>query len=233
MIYLFKYHHGQSNVPRRDEAYRDSGYSQDGHYETTLACVSAATLAAAALHPRALRALISRRMPPEGLARTRTTNRHRLVRLQVSCETTDVVTADDAHARRRHGNQPGSKSLLRHWPVSNWSGHRARTGTSTTQNQNRLNEASVRALCRGDSTFSFLIITKGSVSTRRTASDTEAAHYSRDSRAPPQRANEPSVTVNDPSAGSPTETLLRLLLPLNEPVWPSSQPGEAVLRQPR
>ena len=29
--------------------------------------------------------------------------------------------------------------------------------------------------------------------------------------------------VNDPSAGSPTETLLRLLLPLNEQVWFNSQ----------
>ena len=38
---------------------------------------------------------------------------------------------------------------------------------------------------------------------------------------------------NDPSAGSPTETLLRLLLPLNKPVWTSSQPAAAVLRQPR
>ena len=28
---------------------------------------------------------------------------------------------------------------------------------------------------------------------------------------------------NDPSAGSPTETLLRLLLPLNDPVWSSSR----------
>ena len=28
-------------------------------------------------------------------------------------------------------------------------------------------------------------------------------------------------TVNDPSAGSPTETLLRLLLPLNDQVWAS------------
>jgi hypothetical protein len=28
---------------------------------------------------------------------------------------------------------------------------------------------------------------------------------------------------NDPSAGSPTETLLRLLLPLNDQVWPSFQ----------
>ena len=26
---------------------------------------------------------------------------------------------------------------------------------------------------------------------------------------------------NDPSAGSPTETLLRLLLPLNDPAWTS------------
>jgi hypothetical protein len=30
-------------------------------------------------------------------------------------------------------------------------------------------------------------------------------------------------TGNDPSAGSPTETLLRLLLPLSDPVWPSSR----------
>ena len=27
------------------------------------------------------------------------------------------------------------------------------------------------------------------------------------------------VLINDPSAGSPTETLLRLLLPLNDQVW--------------
>lgn len=32
-----------------------------------------------------------------------------------------------------------------------------------------------------------------------------------------------SVNVNDPSAGSPTETLLRLLLPLNDQVWSSSR----------
>ena len=30
-------------------------------------------------------------------------------------------------------------------------------------------------------------------------------------------------TGNDPSAGSPTETLLRLLLPLNDKVWTASQ----------
>ena len=30
-------------------------------------------------------------------------------------------------------------------------------------------------------------------------------------------------TGNDPSAGSPTETLLRLLLPLNNKVWTASQ----------
>ena len=38
--------------------------------------------------------------------------------------------------------------------------------------------------------------------------------------------------VNDPSAGSPTETLLRLLLPLNDQVWSSSrhatEPAEPV-----
>ena len=32
-----------------------------------------------------------------------------------------------------------------------------------------------------------------------------------------------SVFINDPSAGSPTETLLRLLLPLNDQVRPTSQ----------
>ena len=32
-----------------------------------------------------------------------------------------------------------------------------------------------------------------------------------------------SVFNNDPSAGSPTETLLRLLLPLNDQVWSASQ----------
>ena len=33
---------------------------------------------------------------------------------------------------------------------------------------------------------------------------------------------------NDPSAGSPTETLLRLLLPLNDQVWTTFQPGVGV-----
>ena len=33
---------------------------------------------------------------------------------------------------------------------------------------------------------------------------------------------------NDPSAGSPTETLLRLLLPLNDQVWLTSWPKDAV-----
>ena len=33
--------------------------------------------------------------------------------------------------------------------------------------------------------------------------------------------------INDPSAGSPTETLLRLLLPLNDQVWPTSQQTDA------
>ena len=32
----------------------------------------------------------------------------------------------------------------------------------------------------------------------------------------------PTRFVNDPSAGSPTETLLRLVLPLNDQVWPTS-----------
>ena len=36
--------------------------------------------------------------------------------------------------------------------------------------------------------------------------------------------------TNDPSAGSPTETLLRLLLPLNDRVWVTFRPGVAVSR---
>ncbi|KAK3805403.1 MAG: hypothetical protein J3R72DRAFT_377395 [Linnemannia gamsii] len=34
--------------------------------------------------------------------------------------------------------------------------------------------------------------------------------------------------MNDPSAGSPTETLLRLLLPLNDQVWMTFQSLAAV-----
>ena len=37
-----------------------------------------------------------------------------------------------------------------------------------------------------------------------------------------------SQTSNDPSAGSPTETLLRLLLPLNDQVWESSRHKKGV-----
>ena len=40
-----------------------------------------------------------------------------------------------------------------------------------------------------------------------------------------------SVLANDPSAGSPTETLLRLLLPLNATVWSSSRQPGRVIRQ--
>lgn len=36
---------------------------------------------------------------------------------------------------------------------------------------------------------------------------------------------------NDPSAGSPTETLLRLLLPLNDQVWSSFQHSDATRKQ--
>jgi hypothetical protein len=42
----------------------------------------------------------------------------------------------------------------------------------------------------------------------------------------------PGRLVNDPSAGSPTETLLRLLLPLNDRVWITSQPGVVVADLP-
>ena len=37
-----------------------------------------------------------------------------------------------------------------------------------------------------------------------------------------------SELCNDPSAGSPTETLLRLLLPLNDRVWIAFRPGVVV-----
>ena len=42
---------------------------------------------------------------------------------------------------------------------------------------------------------------------------------------------EARTTDNDPSAGSPTETLLRLLLPLNATVWSSSRQQGRVIRQ--
>ena len=49
-------------------------------------------------------------------------------------------------------------------------------------------------------------------------------------RAPAPRGQSKTVrngvggkTGNDPSAGSPTETLLRLLLPLNDKVWTASR----------
>ena len=37
---------------------------------------------------------------------------------------------------------------------------------------------------------------------------------------------------NDPSAGSPTETLLRLLLPLNDVVCPTFQQNKLPIRRP-
>ena len=40
------------------------------------------------------------------------------------------------------------------------------------------------------------------------------------------------ATDNDPSAGSPTETLLRLLLPLNATVWSSSRQAGRAIRLP-
>ena len=43
---------------------------------------------------------------------------------------------------------------------------------------------------------------------------------------------EARTTDNDPSAGSPTETLLRLLLPLNATVWSSSRQAGRVISQP-
>ena len=43
---------------------------------------------------------------------------------------------------------------------------------------------------------------------------------------------EARTTDNDPSAGSPTETLLRLLLPLNATVWSSSRQASRAIRLP-
>ena len=52
---------------------------------------------------------------------------------------------------------------------------------------------------------------------------------------PPEEgpATSPNHFSNDPSAGSPTETLLRLLLPLNDQVWSASQRQGAVAGSPK
>jgi hypothetical protein len=42
-----------------------------------------------------------------------------------------------------------------------------------------------------------------------------------------EKPNQNQKIINDPSAGSPTETLLRLLLPLDDGVQTSSRPGDA------
>ena len=50
----------------------------------------------------------------------------------------------------------------------------------------------------------------------------------------PRKASyNPVQFINDPSAGSPTETLLRLLLPLNDQVWSTSQQQGAVAGSPK
>ena len=46
-------------------------------------------------------------------------------------------------------------------------------------------------------------------------------------------ARAPPLYNNDPSAGSPTETLLRLLLPLNDQVWPTFQQRGVVADSPK
>src|SRR5260221_11191874 len=59
--------------------------------------------------------------------------------------------------------------------------------------------------------------------------DPTSQHHSGNTRTPhveereKKRLHKPFYQVNDPSAGSPTETLLRLLLPLNDPVRSTSQ----------
>ena len=57
-----------------------------------------------------------------------------------------------------------------------------------------------------------------------------------DASAPPARVHQSSTVwkrlerVNDPSAGSPTETLLRLLLPLSDQIWSTSANPKTSLR---
>jgi hypothetical protein len=46
------------------------------------------------------------------------------------------------------------------------------------------------------------------------------------------KAGPRDITFNDPSAGSPTETLLRLLLPLNDRVWRTFRLGVVVANLP-
>ena len=63
---------------------------------------------------------------------------------------------------------------------------------------------------------------------RNRAKDTRDTRASTQSRLDPRVTTMPkrcewNDTVNDPSAGSPTETLLRLLLPLNDKVWTTSR----------
>ena len=49
----------------------------------------------------------------------------------------------------------------------------------------------------------------------------------------PRRRKSGRPFVSDPSAGSPTETLLRLLLPLNDTVWTSFQSTDATRKPQR
>ena len=51
------------------------------------------------------------------------------------------------------------------------------------------------------------------------------------SRESSSQSHEAIKTFNDPSAGSPTETLLRLLLPLNASVWSSSRSPVSVSQE--
>ena len=53
----------------------------------------------------------------------------------------------------------------------------------------------------------------------------------RQARSLPLRGGSGMLRFNDPSAGSPTETLLRLLLPLNASVWSSSRSPVSVSQQ--
>ena len=59
----------------------------------------------------------------------------------------------------------------------------------------------------------------------------EAVSESRGLKLSPQPQRAKAKTFNDPSAGSPTETLLRLLLPLNASVWSSSRSPVSVSQE--
>lgn len=76
-------------------------------------------------------------------------------------------------------------------------------------------------------------LANGGAAAHRRGRPARAAHTKRGRRAQRERPRAPTPSVNDPSAGSPTETLLRLLLPLDSQVRPSSQRSARAVGRPR